>query len=338
MRRPRGSVVLPVALVVLVIATVLSAGLAEVTRTELVIGRHRRVAAAALAAADACLARVVSVLPAGWDFRPALAGADGVLGTADDGAVPAPAGCTANLRPGPLDAARPTLDVAASAAGGARALRATMGRAAGIGAQSLVWITDPTRLGSVTGTLALDANDPARPDAPALAGIAGPADASVIDAWLVAVPGVSSAAGTGAPLYAPAPPFAELEARMVALGAAPIFVSSPPPAPATVTLASGDLVLDVGGAGAGVLVVQGRLDIRANFSFSGVVVAGGGLVVASGARFDLAGTLWLGAAAGAPALDVAGTVTVRHDVAALGAAEALVPLPRRARAVGMQDI
>jgi hypothetical protein len=159
-----------------------------------------------------------------------------------------------------------------------------------------------------------------------------------MDAWLVTMPGVASAAGTGAPLYAPAPPLPELAARMVALGAAPIFVPSAPPAPATVTLVPGDLVFDVGGAGTGVLFVQGRLDIRANFSFSGVVVAGGGLVVASGARFDLAGTLWLGAAAGAPALDVAGTVTVRHDVAALGAAEALVPLPRRARAVGMQDV
>jgi hypothetical protein len=55
--------------------------------------------------------------------------------------------------------------------------------------------------------------------------------------------------------------------------------------------------------------------------------------VASGATLRIAGALWLGA----PALDVAGQLVVRHDRAALDAADALFRLPRRARIVGLVD-
>ena len=65
------------------------------------------------------------------------------------------------------------------------------------------------------------------------------------------------------------------------------------------------------------------------------MVAVGGLRVAGGATLTVAGTLWVD---GAPGLDVAGRAIVRHDETALEAVDALLPLPRRAAVVGVEDL
>jgi len=107
-RSQHGGTALPAALVALVVAASFAAALADLARTEVILARYRQVAAAALAAADACLAAVVAAMPPGWDFDPLLAGPDGVTGTGDDGMLVAPAGCTATARrpPGAAGLAR----------------------------------------------------------------------------------------------------------------------------------------------------------------------------------------------------------------------------------------
>jgi len=65
-----------------------------------------------------------------------------------------------------------------------------------------------------------------------------------------------------------------------------------------------------------------------------VVVASAGIRVASGARLEIAGAVWLGNGA---TLTVAGDVHVVADGAALDAADGLLGLPRRAVVGGMRD-
>jgi hypothetical protein len=77
--------------------------------------------------------------------------------------------------------------------------------------------------------------------------------------------------------------------------------------------------------------------VQADVTFAGVLVVRRGLRVAAGARLELRGALWI-AQDGAPALAVDGLVQLRHDAAALAAADALLALPRRARLAGLRDL
>jgi hypothetical protein len=330
-RREAGGATLATALIVLLAASLLGAAVAEIARTELVVAESRRTLARGLAAGDACLARAVATLPAGWDQAAALAGADGVAGTGDDGVLAAPAGCVARLVPGPLGAMRPFLDVAVGVAGGGRRLRAIVGRSPAP-VPALVW-TESAALGTVVGAVTLDGTDPARPDLAPLAAVATPDDPTTVDAWFAATPGVGLIGATPAPVVAPAPPLPATRLRLTAGGALPTFAPSATPPVAGLAATAGDLAIVTPGFGAGVLHVDGRLDIQADFAFSGIVAARGGVVVASGATFDVRGGLWLGV----PSFDVAGHVVVRHDRAAIDAADALFTLPRPAVADGVLD-
>ena len=330
--RERGGATLAAALVVLLAGSLLAAALSDVARTDLLVARDRRIATVGFAAADACAARVAALLPAGWDQGEALAGPDGTNGTADDGVRAAPSGCVATLLAGPLGAVRPFLDVAVTVPGGGRRVRAIVGSAAS--PSPAVVREERAALGLVGGRVDVDGVDPARPDLAPLPAFATSDDPEVADAWVAANAGVSVAGGTPAAEIAPAPPLgAALWSRLVAAGAAPVFASAATPPPPTLQAIDGAVVVGSPGYGSGVLVVRDRLDIDADFAFSGVVAASGGVRVASGATLRIAGALWLGA----PALDVAGQLVVRHDRAALDAADALFRLPRRARIVGMVD-
>ncbi|MGH7896008.1 MAG: hypothetical protein ACREQL_15155 [Candidatus Binatia bacterium] len=327
-------IAVPAALLTLLVATLVSATVAELARTELGVARDRRIAAEALTTADACVAAVAATLPAGWDYVSVLAGPDGVAGTSDDGIVAAPPGCSARLTPGPGGARRPYLDAVVTVPGGGRAVRAILARAVHPPTPSVLWARDAASLGGVSGALALDGVDARRPEASPLPGIASGADPTLADAWLAANPSVTLAAATGTAAHAPPPPIADLAALLLGLvGWTPIVVAPGPPAP-TLQATSGDLVIATPGFGAGLLYVEGRLDIRADFSFSGLVVAVGGVRLASGATFAVDGAVWVG---GAPALDLAGSATMRYGLAALEAVDALVPLPRRAAVVGLED-
>jgi hypothetical protein len=336
-RDDRGAA-LPAALVVVAVAAAVSAALGALAQSELLLARGREASARALAAADACAADVVADLPAGWEFDPLIAGADGVAGTPDDGERAAPSGCAAVLRaaPGPVQPPRAVLDVEAVAGSGRRIVEAVVARSAGPGTSALIWVADPASLRDPGGTLALDGADVARPGAGALAPIAAPGDPVTLDGWIAthAARVTVTPAGVAA-LNHPPPPVAELATRLRAAGAAAtgtlVPAGSPPLA---LTLVTGDLAIASTALGRGLLLVDGLLDITGTFAFNGVVVASAGIRVAAGARLDVAGSIWLGS--GAP-LVVDGDARVAARADALDAAEALLRLPRRAILAGQRD-
>ena len=100
----RGTIALPAALAAIAVSAALGAAIADLTRVELALARQRRAAVGALLAADGCLAEVIAGVAPGWDLTPLLVGPDGTPGTADDGAISAPPGCTGRGRaaPGPV--------------------------------------------------------------------------------------------------------------------------------------------------------------------------------------------------------------------------------------------
>jgi hypothetical protein len=325
-------VALATALLVVLVAVLVGAAVADVARIELVVAQGRRTLARGLAAAESCLARVTATLPAGWDQASVLAGADGVAGTLDDGRLGAPAGCSALLVPGPLGATRPYMDVAATVPGGARRLRAVV-EPRRDPMPAVVWVNASAPLGTVGGRLRLDGVDPARPDLAPLPALATPDDPAAVDAWLAASSGVATVGATPPAAYTPAPPLVAIASRLIDAGAFPVFTPAAVVPTPGLHLVTGDHLIATPGTGAGILYVDGRLDIAADFAFNGIVAARGGVHVASGVSVQIAGGMWLGA----PAFDVDGDLTVRHDRAALDAAGALFPLPRPATIAGLVD-
>ena len=332
---PRGSAALPAALVALAVTAALTAALVDLAGTELAVARHRRDAAVALAVTDGCLATVVADAPAGWDFAPLLAGPDGRAGTPDDGLLATPATCAGRAAPAPGPAVPPRalLTLEGAAGRGHRLVAAVVGREPAAGVPAVLWLDATPAMGSVPGTLTLDGTDGLDPLAPGWAAVAAPADPLALDAWLAGdVPHVALATGTAPPIHAPTPPFAELTERLRAAphGGAETLVTSTGPPPA-LALVDADLVVADDRHGAGLLVVVGRLDIRAALHFTGVVVASGGIRVASGGMLAVAGAVWSGLPL---ALD--GDAAIRR--ATLDDADRLLPLPRRAVLLSMRDL
>jgi hypothetical protein len=324
------------ALAALAFSAALGAALADLVRAELRLASERRLTARLLGLLDGCVADVVAALPAGWDFGAALAGADATPGTADDGLLSAPEGCAATARPAPGGALPDRALVRADARiGGARRhLDALVGRTADAGAGALLWLSAPPEAGSITGVASLDGADAAAP----LASLAAPADPEALDAWLAAESlSLEVVPDTAAPVSASAPPLAELGARILAAShaGAEALVSSGTPAVGLAHV-SGDLAVDDVRLGSGLLFVDGSLAVRGSLTFRGVVVATGGLRVAPGASLAVDGGLWLGV--GSPTLAVEGVLVLRRDPAAVAAADAVLPLPRRAVVAGARDV
>jgi hypothetical protein len=338
----RGATALPAALATLAVSTALGAAVAELSRIEVILAEKRRAAATALAACDACAAEVVAALPAGWDFAPLLAGPDGRSGTADDGSLVAPTGCTAGAggAPGPSDPPRALLRLEASAGGGRRALEVLVGRELAPGVPALLWLGGLPDA-DVSGVVTLDGADADDASAPAWSGLAAPDPPDALDRWLAAEGAhVVSGTRTGAPITARPPPLAVLaeHARSAGPRGADALVSAGAPAPA-LAFVDDDLVIDDARLGAGLLFVSGLLDIRGSLDFTGVVIAAGGVRIASAGRLAIDGTLWLGdPAAASPLLDVAGSLVLRQHRAAVAGADRLLALPRRARLLGARDL
>ena len=337
-RRQRGFAA-TAALLALLVATTIGSTMAELARLETVLAGQRKAVAAALAAADACVEGAVASLPVGWDFDDILLGGDGLLGTVDDGLLSLPADCTGAGRAtsGPPDPPRFLLEAEASVRGGRRRLEAVVRRRAEPGIPALVWITDPAGIGRVGGTLALDGNDVTT--GPALSMLAAPGEPETLDAWLAAQgPAIVVTSGTEASIWATPPPLPGLVARAAAAGALTpgAGLSTSPPAAPNITLSHGDLTVTTPLLGAGILVVDGVLHVEAPFAFTGVVAATGGLRVETSGTLDLRGALWLGAES-PDALVVEGSASVAAFAAGLDAADALLPLPRRARIASVRD-
>ena len=334
-RRRRGGA-LVAALATLAFAAALAAALADLARTELRLTSQRRQAARLLAALDACLAEVVADLPAGWEFTPLLDGPDAVAGTADDGVLPAPDGCAARAgrAPGAAAPARAVVRVDARIGVGRRTLDAVVRRAAEAGAGALLWLSEPPDAGAVGGVVALDGADPRPP----LASLAAPADVETLDAWVVGQgAALDIAPATAPPVSAPVPPLAGLGARVLAAPhGGPEALVSGGEAVATLAYVAGDLIVDDARRGAGLLFVDGALDVRGLLEFAGVVVATGGVRVAAGASLAVDGSLWLGA--GSPTLRIDGGLAVRRATDAVATADALLPLPRRVTVASARDV
>ena len=337
-RGARGGIALPAALGAVAVSAALAGAVAELTRVETLIARHRRTEASALAAADGCLAEMLAGLPAGWDFAAVVAGPDGRAGTADDGIVAAPPGCTGTAAPAPGTGSRLLLGVDARAAGGRRAVTAVAGRAAAPGAPALLWLSALPASGAVVGELALDGADPSDATAADAAGIAAPGEPEALDAWAGRT-AVTATPRTGPPVSAPSPPLTGLFARLRAAGpagAGALVTGTPPTAR---TLVEGDLVVETPLRGAGLLAVDGFLDVQSTLDFSGVVVATRGIRVTSSGRLTVAGALWLGPGEypeGPLRLD--GALALRQSKAAVTAADGLLPLPRLAVLFGLRDL
>jgi len=158
-RRGRHGGALVAALATLAFSAALGAALADLVRTELRLAAERRLTARLLGMLDGCVADVVADLPAGWDFGATLAGADATPGTADDGVVPAPAGCTAAARRAPGGAVpdRALVRVEARIGDARRSLDALVRRTADAGGGALLWLSAPPEAGSITGVASLDA-------------------------------------------------------------------------------------------------------------------------------------------------------------------------------------
>ena len=326
------------ALLTLLVASTNGTTMAELARLEVVLARQRKTTTAALAALDACTEDAVTSLPAGWEFTDVVAGSDGIPGTADDGIIPLATGCTAVARaaPGGATSARLLLEVWATRGRGSRRLEAVARRRTEPGVPSLLWVTDGDNLGRVTGTLTLDGIDATETPR---AMLAAPAMPEALDAW-IAAQGVAmiAAGGTAAPIWAVPPPLAALVARAAAAGAVSPDTGLTTALPATprVTLSTGDLVVTSPRFGSGILLVDGVLRVASELAFTGVVVVTGGLRVEPSGTVSLQGALWLGAGS-ADALLVDGSASVVASAGALAAADALLPLPRRATLASVRD-
>ena len=337
----RGSPALPAALAAVAVSAALGAAIAEVTRVELALTRQRRAATIALLAADRCLAEVIASTPPGWDFAPLLVGPDGVPGTADDGAVGTPPGCTGHARtaPGPMAPPRALLRLEANAGGGRRLVDAVIGLDGAPGVPALLWLGRSPAAASLPGMVILDGAS-ADTTAADWAGVAAPVDPTDLDAW-VAGAGSHLVVGvrTADPVMMAPPPFAALAARVEAAdpaGAEVLVPASPSPA---IAFVAGDLVVTGALAGAGLLFVDGTLDIQGASDFTGVVVVAGGVRIPTGGRLEVAGAFWLAApGTSGPVLDVAGSLTVRRDANAMTSTDHILSLPRRAVLLGLKDL
>lgn len=329
----RGAVATMAALVLVAVAGALAAAIMQLTATEsLLVARHR-VVERALMAADTCAADVLATLPAGWGLDPVLAGPDGIGGSEDDGTVRASDDCTASTSA--AAGGRLILHVEAHVPGGRRRVDALVGRDPKPFDEALLWLEDAGGLGPLVGLLEIQG--PRDPSAKPVSSIAAPTAPEALDAWLIGQAArVDVAATVSPPRFAPPPPLEELEARVrsVAVPGSGTLVPAGIP-PVTITFADGDLAVRTAAVGAGLLFVSGRLDIEGALAFTGVVVARGGVRVASGGSLFIEGALWLDG--GSPSLDVAGLLHLRAAADALDLADGTLALPRLPRILGIRD-
>lgn len=326
----RGVAALPVALVLIAVVVAVVAGVLAAGGLETGLTQRHIATAQALAAADGCVSHVLPTLPSGWDFGDVLRGADGRSGTADDGRLAAPAGCTAVATAAAV-ADRTVVTATAAAGGGRRTIVAVVGRWNDGGVPSPLWAADATALAQIDGPTQFAVAGMSRPT-PALV---APLSPLALDDWLSSHP-TTLGPGVAAPEFAPAPPLAALADRARATGVAAGAALVPGvPVPA-LAFSGGDLVIDHGLRGAGILVVDGRLRLSAPLAFEGVVVAVRGVDLDASASLTVLGSLWLGADPASPAR-ARGTLVLTYDPAAVALAAARLPLPSPPRLLSLRD-
>jgi len=332
--------------------------------TDLRIGGNLASEVRAFYAAEAALQHAVAEVGPGASFDGALAGPDGIAGTADDGVFPFREGAgnaftDAGFRY-QVQAVRQSsallqiVSTATAADGAAKTLAALVRRAATPFTPAAVYdAADLTRLRLGSAALAISGLDHGVDGTPTAAGgsvfglsSADAAAEAVVRSRLASAPvpvtgtGDAPSVGTTAPLA--------LTAYAAALEASPGSVRLTDVNPQSGTFGSHEVPQitwmdggwDSSGAvsGCGVLIITGVWQVRGSFSFEGLVLALGGVVVDAGSELHLRGALWHGDSID-ERFDLLGAGDILYSSAAVQALEALAPgvLPHAIELVGWQE-
>jgi hypothetical protein len=143
--------------------------------------------------------------------------------------------------------------------------------------------------------------------------------------------------GVPSVLRGPAPDLAEVAAATNAtrVSAGPLGAALGDAATPRFTIVAGDASVDAATTGVGALYVTGRLRVTGQMDFRGLVAAAGGVDVAPGGALRVCGGLWV---SGTPALDARGGGFVRASTTTLRTARAVAPLPALARIVATREL
>jgi hypothetical protein len=334
-----------------VVLALITAGLV-LARADLVLFRNHRDGTRAYFRTRAASLRAAADLPAGYGFDAALAGPDAVPGTSDDGrwirALPdACAGLViddaADPDPDPMRDANATIHLRTrcDGPGGARrAVEIVIGRADAPYVPGAIFLERTTV--DAAGPMVVDGRDHAPTDVPGHPSGTGAPVAAAASADLEAPQSLGRTAtdAAGAPLLTiPAAPIdaESFTSRLRAAGGALLVELPVGVFPDTLTHVVGDAQILGASQGHGLLVIDGSLEVRAPLDFDGVVIVRGGVEIAASGRLTVRGWLWIRGTAPGAALRVGGPLTVLYSSAAVRAADAGMPLPRRAILLGERE-
>jgi hypothetical protein len=339
----RGAALSATLLVVALILALAGTGLL-LARAALVLFMNFRDATATLYLARAGIERALAVLRAGYSFDALLAGPDGIRGSADDGdpgAGAAVSGCTVRAEddagdpdPDRLADGNGRIRVVSEGAGprGARSrIEALVGRAPAPYVPAAAYLGRPDL--DVAATATFDGADHAPGDPPGAASGPGPpvaAAATPVADVPVALPGGVQDAGGAAVTAAPAAAIdaEDFAVRLVSAGppAGPLPLGTFGPAALRVV---GDATLAAPAVGAGVLIVEGSLDVNVPVEVRGAVIVLGRLRVAAEGTLSVRGWLWVEGRGAGPAVTADGPLSVIYSSEAVAEADRLFRLPRR---------
>src|SRR5262249_53292173 len=166
---------------------------------------------------------------------------------------------------------RALLHVEADAGGGHRALDAVVGLDRPPGLRAVLWLDRSPTAETVGGTVVLDGVG--GESGPGIAAVAAPAEPDALGRGVAAAGDhVATTTGTTPPIAGPPPPLTGILARIAAASPRGLDALVPGVPVPTAALVAGDVVLDTPRRGAGILFVDGTLDIASAFDFTGLVV------------------------------------------------------------------
>ena len=339
-------------------------------RTDLLIQRNLRAEIEAFYVAEAGLEHAVADIAPDTSFDDLLAGPDHAAGTADDGVFPFRDGAPADFPESPFRyevrvtrSTRDALSIVSAGSGrqgAAQVVSATVVRSHVPFTPAAVYsVPDIGRIDWGEEGFILSGRDHRATDRPghptgtaaSIAGLSGSdADAAASlrarlsptqAARLVgagSTPSIDALPGFDVQRYAAA--CAELPGASrlspAAVGASPLLGTLESP---QVSVLTGDFDAQGAGSGAGVLVVRGMFHVSGTFTFVGLVVTMGGVILEPGSEVTILGAFWR-----APSSDerceLRGRGALAYSSEALGAVDRAIPgfLPHAAVVTGWQEI
>lgn len=355
--RPRRSPVRGAAMVATLAATTMVLTLATagllLARSDLILFQNHRDGTVTYFRAHGTAVQVVEGFPAGYGFEAFLAGPDATHGTRDDGTVSIPLlmpGCRVsgdayrgNPRGDPFADSNPRVRLIAHCSGprGARRdVEAIVGRDRAPFVPAALYLGRPDI--EARAPIIVDGADHRPQDPPGTAsGLAGPVAAVASPTLDEPLPLAAAVDAGGNPVSAsPAPEIdvAAFASRALTLGPPLVAELSRSALLAPFTHALADARLAAGGRGAGLLLVDGHLEVEAPFDFTGVLVIGGTLRIATSGRLTVRGWLWVQGEGAGPLIDAGGSLTALYSSAAVASADTIFLLPRRATLLAEREL